>query len=161
MIQNARSTNQRNAETGDESRSSTHAPTIHPFAGLIRSTANLAGDLIELGELQTSLAKEDTKLVVRRAIFPAGMLVLGFTGLLAGLPLLGMALSSWFVEALGWAIWFSHLVSGLSLIALAAMSFILGYYGLKGAIGSYSRSSQELANNLEWIKSLIRSHSGD
>ncbi len=142
-------------------KSASSEPVTHPFSGLLRSASLLASDVIELGELQVALAKDDSRIAVRNSIFPGILLVFGLVALITGLPLLGFGLSSWLVETQGWSEWKAQLMTGALLIGVATLSILIGYFGLKAALKSFSRSSSELSKNLAWFKLLITTNHQD
>ena len=144
-------------------------PRIHPLAGVVSSASSLVGDVLELGELQVSLAQEDAKKALRSSAIPAGLITVGVVGFISGIPLLGFALASWLESEMDWAPWKAQLSSGIALIVVATLFASLGYLGIRSALTAFRRSTNELTNNVAWLKSLLKgqhsqtssTHSGD
>lgn len=130
---------------------------IHPFAGVVSSASSLVGDVLELGELQVSLAKADAKKALKGSAFPLGLITVGIVGFISGIPLLGFALASWLETEMNWTSWKAQLSSGLMLIVVASLFAYLGYLGIRSALNAFERSSKELSNNVGWLKSLLKS----
>lgn len=136
--------------------SSTYQRAPSPLSGLVRSSAQLAGDLLEMGELHWELAREDSKEAFRRSLTPMALIALGMAGSIAGLPLLGMALASVLMEQAGWSPWAAYLLSGAGMMVLSMVLAGIGARGLRSSFRSFSRSTHELSRNLAWLKSLAR-----
>ncbi|XZE46508.1 phage holin family protein [Pirellulaceae bacterium SH467] len=136
--------------------SSTYQRSPSPLSGLVRSSAQLAGDLLEMGELHWELARQDSKEACRRAIAPMALIALGMAGSIAGLPLLGMAVASVLMEQADWSPWAAYLVSGSGMMLLSIVLAGLGGWGLSRSLRTFSRSTHELSKNLAWLKSLAR-----
>lgn len=137
-------------------------PKVHPLAGVVSSASSLVADVVELGELQVSLAKADAKKALSGSAFPIGLLTVGVVGFISGIPLLGFALASWLEKQMQWTSWKAQLSSGLILIVIASLFAFLGYLGIRSALKTFERSTTELSNNVAWLKSLLKSqHSID
>ena len=132
-------------------------PRIHPFAGVVSSASSLVGDVVELGELQVSLARADAKKALNGSAFPLGLITVGVVGFISGIPLLGFALASWLETEMNWTAWKAQLSSGLLLVVIASLFAFIGYLGIRSAMKAFDRSSKELSNNVAWLKSLLKS----
>lgn len=127
-----------------------------PLSGLVRSSARLAGDILEMGELHLELAKQDSRDALSRSIAPLALIGLGASGAIAGLPLLGLAASSALIDQGGWSPCYAYLVSGVGMILLSIVLAICGGWGLRQSMRTFARSTGELSKNLAWLKSLAR-----
>lgn len=132
-------------------------PNTHPLAGVVSSASSLIGDVVELGELQVSLARADAKKALSGSAFPIGLLTVGVVGFISGIPLLGFALASWLETEMQWTAWKAQLSSGVLLVFIATLFAFFGYLGIRSALGAFDRSAQELSTNVAWLKSLLKS----
>lgn len=139
--------------------SDTNKGSTSPLSGLVRSSARLAGDILELGELQFELAKQDSRDALSRSVVPLALIALGASGAVAGLPLLGLATSSALIDQAGWSPCYAYLVSGSGMILLSIVLTISGAWGLRQSMLTFARSTGELSKNLAWLKSLARESS--
>jgi Putative Actinobacterial Holin-X, holin superfamily III len=127
-----------------------------PLSGVISSATEVAGDFVELAELQLELAKADANKFVSRSIPPIGGLLACSVILLVCLPvgLLGLAdiLATQFELDLGVTRLAIGFVGGL--IALGVLAICLRQ--LKSGLTSFTESQSQLRQNLIWLKEMIR-----
>jgi uncharacterized membrane protein YphA (DoxX/SURF4 family) len=135
--------------------SSSQLPT-NPFAGLLHSVGDLAGDVIEVGELHVQLARADARLAAKRSTGPALLILFGFTALLASLPLIGLAIAGYLTEQYGWSPWKAQACCGIAMSLIATGLIAGGVIGVRSAAGTFTRSIDELSKNVAWVKSMVR-----
>jgi uncharacterized membrane protein YqjE len=127
-----------------------------PISGLVRSSARLAGDVLEIAELHLELAKQDSRDALSRSVAPLALIALGASGAIAGLPLLGLAASSALIDQAGWSPCYAYLLSGCGMLLLSILVGFCGAWGLRQSMLTFARSTGELAKNFAWLKSLAR-----
>lgn len=132
-------------------------PPHSPVAGFAGKASNVAGDLLELAELQTRLAKADASLTLHRLVRPSATLLLSICAALASLPVLALGVSGLLSAWAGWAAWQTQLTVGGGLIVIAALGMILSLRSIRNCAEPFSRSAAELKNNLQWLKAVIGS----
>jgi hypothetical protein len=125
-------------------------------AGMGENVANLAHDFVALGELQAKLLMLDLKEGSQQAI-NYGMLALGAAALLLGtIPVLLLAIGTLFAQwtelplAVGWLI-----ISAVAIV-LGAVCVWVGLSHIREATKVLQRSRDELRENVDWIKRVIR-----
>lgn len=127
-----------------------------PVAGFAGQAAHVMGDLLELGELQTRLAKADARLVVSRCVRPMVVLLVGSAAALASLPVLTLAGSGALQQWTQWPAWQAQLLVGGLVSLLAIIAIVWSLSAIRRATLQFERSATELANNIAWIKSVLR-----
>lgn len=132
-------------------------PRHSPVAGFAGKASNVAGDLLELAELQTRLAKADASLTLHRLIRPSAALLMSICAALASLPVLALGVSGLLSAWAGWPAWQTQLTVGGCLIVIAAVGMFLSLRGIRQSAEPFSRSAAEFRNNLTWLKAVIGS----
>lgn len=127
-----------------------------PMSGLASGARNLAGDALELAELQARLAKTDASLVVRKSVWPLVFLVLAVCGAIASLPVLTLGLASLLESLTQLNVWQSQLLVGVAIAALSSVTIYLAVRAIKRALLQFQRSMDELAKNTAWAKAVVR-----
>ncbi len=127
-----------------------------PVAGFAGQAAHVVGDLLELTELQARLAKADARLVISRCVRPLVILLIGLAAALASLPVLTLAGAGALQQWAQWPAWQAQLLIGgiVSSVAVAAIGLSLS--AIRRATLQFERSATELANNIAWLKSVLR-----
>lgn len=128
----------------------------NPLVAVASRAADVAGDFVELVELQVKLAKFDAKSVVQKSgsaivlvVFSAILALSAFTVLLG-------ALSSALAEVAGLKIWASQLIVCSATLVFAAVIVMYSIRKLKSSLECFSSSMTQLSENVAWIKSVVR-----
>lgn len=128
----------------------------NPLVAVASRAADVAGDFVELVELQVKLAKFDAKSVVQKsgpaivvALFSAILALSAFTVLLD-------ALSSALAEVAGLKIWASQLIVCTITLVLVSVFIMYSMRKLKSSIECFNSSMTQLSENVAWIKSVVR-----
>lgn len=129
-----------------------------PVASFAGKAANVVGDMLELAELQAQLAKADTGAAIRRAIRPLAFLLLGSCGAIACFPVLVLGIASCVDAMTILNSWQSQLVVAGVGVLLASLTVWIAARRFLTSLRPFRRSADELAKNLEWIRSVIRSN---
>lgn len=129
---------------------------VNPVAGVASSIADLAGDVVELAELNVRLVKADAREAGQRVIRPILLLMISLAMMIACLPVIGFGLASAVAVSFDWSLWLSQLLVGLLMAALAIAMCLGSLSRIKSAASPFQRSSTELANNVDWFKSVIK-----
>jgi uncharacterized membrane protein YqjE len=124
--------------------------------GATRHASAALQDAFALAELQWQLLAADCRESKRRLMVAAAMLVVGLLLLIAALPVALFAVAELLRNA-GFSAAASYAVAsgGAVLIALAAV--LVGWRVAKSAVGLFSRSRDELVNNIRALRSLAGS----
>ena len=127
-----------------------------PFSGVISSASEVAGDFVELAELQLELAKADATTFVSRSILWIGGALACSIMLVVSLPiaLLGLAdiVATQFELNLG----YTRLVIGLVGVLIAASILAICLMRLRNGLTSFTHSQNQLRQNVIWFKEMIR-----
>lgn len=128
----------------------------NPLVAVASRAADVAGDFVELVELQVKLAKFDAKSVVQKSgpaivivVFSAILALSAFTVLLG-------ALSSALAEVAGLKIWVSQLIVCSATLVFVAVIVMYSIRKLKSSLECFSSSMTQLSENVAWIKSVVR-----
>lgn len=121
------------------------------------SFAELAHDVIELGELQGQLFALDVKSTVKKTSSSVLMSIIGLVVLLGTVPVILLALGYLVAELLDWPVSAGLGIAAVIGIAISAGILLLGWNRLRAGLNSMQRSSEELRRNIAWIKSTLRS----
>lgn len=127
-----------------------------PLSGVIASATEVAGDFVELAELQIELAKLDANKFVSRSIPSIGGALASSVMLLVCLPvgLLGLAdfLATQFNYDLGITRIAIGFIGGVFAIALLTVCLLR----LKSSFNAFTNSQDQLRQNAIWLKKVIR-----
>jgi hypothetical protein len=138
-------------------QSTPHAsPTINPLTGLLSSASDVAIDIMEMGELQVRLAKLDTQSAIDRSIVGAILVFGGGAMAIASMPLIALGLANAISDNFDIPLWKVQIVIGAASTCSALLLVALGAIRLRYAMTSFSRTSSELLNNVNWLKQLVR-----
>ena len=126
--------------------------------GVIGSIAELGSNITTLAELQAQLTIADLKESTRQATSPAAILATGLALLLAALPVALIGAS----ELLADSLQLVHRGSGYLIVAAitAVVSALLVFIGVRQLSRSFapmSRSQEEFARNVAWVKRVLAS----
>lgn len=135
---------------------STMTPGKGPVSGVVHSVTDLAGDVLEIFELQVCLARQDAKDALRSGFVPLTAIILGISLMVAALPVLAFAIAKFIQIRFGIPEWVSQLGVGTAMIVLALMMSLLAFRTLKRALTIFGHSTSELSKNLSWLKSVAR-----
>lgn len=130
-----------------------------PVSGFAGQAANVLGDLIELGELQSRLAKADAHAAAKKMTRPVAALLVGVCAALASLPVLAMGCASCLAAFTELNAWQSQLLVGILVAVIAAVTVYLSVRAIRRSVLQFERSATELSKNLAWLKSVLRSSS--
>jgi hypothetical protein len=135
-------------------RSTTTPPS--PLTGMFSSASDVAIDMLEMGELQVQLAKIDGRIAVERSMAALALIIGGGCMTLACLPLMAFGIANCIAVNFQWQPWKAQILIGFLTTCIASIFTILGVYRLRFALAAFSRSSNELTNNANWLKQLVR-----
>jgi hypothetical protein len=130
--------------------------TVNPLAGLLSSASDVALDIMEIGELQVSLAKLDTQAAIDRSIVGATLVVGGGAMIIASLPLIALGLANAISDHFELSLWKVQMAIGAISTCIALLLVAIGAMRLRYATTAFSRTSSELSNNVNWLKQLVR-----
>jgi hypothetical protein len=120
---------------------------------------NLSGllhDVIELGELQVQLLLLDLSAAGRRTALAALLVGSALVLALGTVPVLLLAIGWTVVQFAGWTHAAAFALTGLVALVLAAGLAWFAWRRLNAAISKLSRSREEFATNVRWIKDALK-----
>jgi hypothetical protein len=130
-----------------------------PPGAVARDLGSLAHDTIELGELQFDLFKIELRQAVLGLIGPLVLFFVAAMTVVASLPLLLFFIANGLIEWAEWqggyAPWAYLAAFGIGAL-LAAIVGGVGWMILKRKLNLFRTSREELARNIEWMKSALR-----
>src|SRR3954452_22327225 len=121
------------------------------------SFAELAHDVIELGELQGQLFALDVKSTVKKTSSSVLMSIIGLVVLLGTVPVILLALGYLVAELLDWPVSAGLGIAAVGGSASSAVISLLGWTGLGAGLSSRRRHREELRLDVAWIRSTPRS----
>lgn len=129
---------------------------VNPLNGVFTSLADLAGDLLELTELQIQLAKVDGRRFLKQSIPLTVIGVMAATSVIATLPVMMMGLAKYLSVTFGWQEWIGLLgVAGVTgMVSLALLFFCISQ--LRKTLTSFKLSYEQSQKNVAWMKNVIR-----
>lgn len=125
-----------------------------------RNMSQLAHDVVELAELQSSLVRLELQGWWKQLIVPAVLLVVAIVIGLSCMPVLILSAAYGLQQATSLSLALCLLISGAVAAVLAAMIAWLGWAKLKAAQVPLSESRRELSRNIRWIKSVLQHKAG-
>lgn len=123
---------------------------------MIAKSKEVAGDFIELTELQVQLAKADASDFVKKSI---PLLAIALTAVVLGmasLPIVLFGLATFVAHWANWELWAAQLVVGAVMLLVAAALLAASLFQLRKSLESFESTTTQLVNNISWIKSIIR-----
>jgi hypothetical protein len=130
-------------------------PTASPISGLLNSLADVAIDIVEIGELNLQLAKADSKIAAGRLKSALGLMAVGGGITIACLPLIAFGVANVLIEQFGWRAWVAQVVVGFLMLSTAMGLTTFGLRRFWYGLDAFSRTSTELGKNVLWIKRMI------
>lgn len=127
-----------------------------PFAGFAGQAAEVTGDFLELAELQAKLARLDARDALRRVVGPLGMMVFAACVAIASLPVVFLGIAGGIAETADIPPWLANLVVGFIGALVALVVAWIALRTITTALDSFKRSTDELAKNVAWFKSIFR-----
>ncbi len=127
----------------------------HPES-LRQSTAEMLHHVGDLAELQLELLAIDAAEARRRATWPLLALVLALVVLLGMTPVLLMGLAELLVLYANFATAWAYVLVAVIAAAAAAVTAKLAIDRLRQATASFGRSRDELKQNIQWMRSVIK-----
>jgi uncharacterized membrane protein YqjE len=123
---------------------------------------NLSGllhDVIELGELQMQLLTVDLAEARRRSVLAIVLVGSALVLALSSVPVLLLGIGWALVAWAGWTHAAAFAITAVVALLLAAGLAWLAWRRLNAAIGKLSRSGEEFATNVRWIKDALKQNS--
>ena len=128
-----------------------YPPRVH------KSFSKLAQHALDLAELQFKLFKVETKSAGRILWSTLIFAAIGFAVLVAVLPLALLGVAETLMQRYDWSrIEALFTVSGGGFLTSAVL-ISLGWWKFKECLNAWERSSSELARNIDWLKSTLKS----
>ena len=125
-----------------------------PAESMVESVTEFVNDITTLAELQLKLTAVDAREAVGRAVVPAALVGAGLVLLLGSLPVVLLGVADLLVSA-GMAQGWARLLTGLGALVVAGVLAALSAPALARSLGSFRRSSEELARNVAWVKTVV------
>ena len=138
---------------------SQHNGAASPTKTVARGMAELAHDVVTLGELQAQLAKAELDAWARSFILPVVLLASGLFITLGSVPVLLLSLAYVLVEQAGWPLSLSLLVAGVVGLAIAGAVAGIGLWRLRKHPALLVESRDQFNRNVNWIKQVLRTQS--
>ncbi|MFO0939969.1 MAG: phage holin family protein [Pirellulales bacterium] len=130
--------------------------TRNPVASVASRVADVAGDFVELVELQATLTKNNVQqLVVDSKPALLGVSVGAILSLSAFMLIL-LAAANGLTELYSFRPWLSQLIVAVASLATASVIVIVSLRKLKGSLSNLDSSTGQLAQNIAWLKGVIR-----
>jgi len=124
---------------------------------VVRSTSNVARDVVELVELQAALLAEEAKEKARRSIIGVAVLGFGFALVIGTVPILLTALAEWLLMGDEWTRPEAYGLAGLVGLGIAVVGVVTAWLLLRNALGNFDTFKTELKENIESIKQAFSS----
>lgn len=127
-------------------------------AGMVfrENLSGLLHDVVELGELQTRLLMVDLNDASRGSVTAIVLVVSALVLSLGSVPVLLVGIGWALITFAGWTHTAAFAATGAGGLVLAAVLAWLAWRTLNAAVGKLSRSRDELAANVAWIKDALK-----
>ncbi len=127
----------------------------NPLAGVISSASDVAGDFVELAELQLSLIKVDARRFLHSTVPSLGFAVTSGVILLSCLPVALLGVAAVIESSFGLDHGTTLLTIGLAGLAIGCTTLVLSLHRLKAGFASFVDSQEQLNKNVGWLKDVI------
>ncbi|MCA8996050.1 MAG: phage holin family protein [Planctomycetaceae bacterium] len=119
------------------------------------NVAALAYDILKLADLQLQLANCDFQEFWRRAQPALAVLIFAGVLLVTSVPILMEAVTSWLIRTWAWSPPIAYLIVGSVPASVGATCFLIGIRRLTSAGSQFSRTHNELRENIAWLRSIV------
>jgi uncharacterized membrane protein len=116
----------------------------------------VAGDVVELAELQVKLLRSDLKDLIQRSKLPLIVLIVGMVAGVAALPTLTFGLAQWLAQSMDLALWTSQLIVGTGILSVSILFVAIAIFRLQNVVAALNTTTSELAKNFAWLKEIIQ-----
>lgn len=123
------------------------------------NVSDLIHDVIELGELQTRLLMIDLSATSRGSMLAVAIGAAALVLALGSVPVLLLGIGWALVQFAEWTQTAAFAATGVGALVLAAVLAWLAWRKLNNAISKLSRSRDEFATNVAWIKDALKHNS--
>ncbi len=122
-----------------------------------KGMGELTHDIVSLAELQFELFRIDCREGIRRILIPAALLLL-FAGIVAvgTVPIAMILVAEFLVQVAGLSRTAAFSIAALSGFIAALAMGVVGWSCLRGVVGMFERSREELTRNMTWIKHALK-----
>lgn len=127
----------------------------NPLAGVISSASDVAGDFVELAELQLALIKVDGRKFLDRTVPSLGVALTSVVILLSCLPIALHGVAAVIESSFGLDHGATLLSIGVAGLAIGSVTLVLSLHRLKTGLASFVDSQDQLSKNIGWLKSVI------
>lgn len=122
--------------------------------------SQLAHDVVDLAELQTSLIQIELHGWWKKLLMPAAILVASLVIGLSCMPILILSAAYALQLSTSWSLALCLCIAGLGAAVLAVIVGLVGWSKLKAAQSPLSESRKEFSRNIRWIKSVLQHRAG-
>ncbi|QDU37173.1 hypothetical protein Mal4_14820 [Maioricimonas rarisocia] len=126
-----------------------------PAGGVKKNLAGLTHDLISLAELQAQLVAVDMRESYSRSVVPAILIVGALLLALGAMPVILLGIGWALVNLAGFGEGAAFLLVSVVAIGIAGLAGWWGVQKLKTAFQVLTRSRQEFAENVWWVKQAL------
>jgi len=124
--------------------------------GVSKNLGEFVGDVMSLGEMQAQLFAIDAKEASSKSVVPAICGLGGLVLLLGSIPILLLAIGWCLINRAGFPADLAFLTSFVIGLLAAAGLALFAWQRLKTVVPIMMRSSEELSQNLRWIKHALQ-----
>jgi len=126
---------------------------------MISGVAEFSENLLTLGELQTRLAALELRQNVEATKIGGAVILTGAALALASLPVILIGIAELLASGLDWSRGVALLVVSVAALLLGGTGIAVAVLGLRRSAVGFPVSREELARNLNWIRTVLV-HSG-
>lgn len=119
------------------------------------SVSEMAGDAVELAELQAKLLACDLKASAQNARTSLVLAIVGLCTLLSSVPIALMALAEVLVDQLNWSPAAGYAMAAVVGLLVSALAIGVSYVRFQKGLLSLERSREEMNRNIEWLKAQL------
>jgi hypothetical protein len=121
-----------------------------------KGMGELTHDIVSLAGLQFELFRIDCREGIRRILIPTALLL--FAGIVAvgTVPIAMILVAEFLVQVAGLSRAAAFSIAALSGFIAAVATGVVGWSCLRGAVGMFERSREELTRNMTWIKHALK-----
>jgi hypothetical protein len=130
--------------------------TLSPPNEVAKGMGELTHDIVSLAELQFELFRIDCREGIKRMLIPVALLLVAGIVAVGTVPIALMLIAELLTQAAGLSRAAAFSIAALSGFIVALAMGVAGWSCLRGVVGMFERSREELTRNMAWIRHVLK-----
>jgi len=124
--------------------------------GVAKEMGELTHDIVSLAELQFELFRIDCREGIKRMLVPVALLLVAGIVAVGTVPIALLLIAELLTQAAGLSRAAAFSIAALSGFIVALAMGVVGWSCLRGVVGMFEHSREELTRNMAWIRHVLK-----